>query len=145
VKDTSDDDMDPLKEVILMKNLIRSRADFEACQLVSEKYGTNVTCIGHDVWLFKDEANKKSAGDVETLLKSETRDFLVERKRTVGKDTFKQIVAIRNAYIAHLDRTGVENRKVQSVVYADSVSDAVANDLRNNDVDVVPDALSLWK
>ena len=143
VKAVSDDDIDPLKEVILMKNLIRSRADFEVCRLLSVKYGVNVTFIGHDVLLFKDTANKTRAGDIDTLLQSNTTDFLVERKRTVGKDTLKQIVAIRNAYIALLERTGRRNRKVQSVLYAESISDLLANDIRKNDIEVLQDVLSL--
>lgn len=97
--------------------------------------------MGHDIKL-QEENNPNELSDVDSLFTSDDIDFLVERKRTVGKDTVAQVLNTRHAY-KHLMKTQGVQKKVVSVLYGVSVPEQYAQELLAAGVHVLQDSLEM--
>ena len=131
--------LDWKKEVVEMIQAVRSKADFSTKRYLDSHYESDFKFSGHDVNIT--DSKGVVIGDVDSLFVSENIHVLVERKRTVGEEIFKQLNDTRTNYIAKLSSQDREKKKVVSVLYSESLNNDIAKKLLCLGVHVLQDSV----
>jgi hypothetical protein len=122
-----------------MIQAVRSKADFSTKRYLDSHYESDFKFSGHDVNIT--DSREVVIGDVDSLFVSENIHVLVERKRTVGEEIFKQLNDTRTNYIAKLSSQDREKKKVVSVLYSESLNNDIAKKLLCLGVHVLQDSV----
>jgi len=118
LKAVSESNIDPEKELLAIRNAVRSRADTSIMRKLSDRIGTRLDFVANEFQLVN--VNGTTVGDVDTLLKDEDTFYIIERKRTVGEEIFEQVNRTHIAFEDFLRRNGTTQMRVKSVVYSES-------------------------
>ena len=133
---------DPKEELKRMRNVVRSRCDFQIVRALGAHYKAKITFLEHDVKLVKEMGDADAAGDVDSLLESADRVFLVERKSTLdqtGKNILAQVKSTRHAFLHDpvISQRPYGKKMVECVVFAEAASETAIDLLLRNGVHVL--------
>jgi len=139
LKAVSESNIDPEKELLAIRNAVRSRADTSIMRKLSDRIGTRLDFVANEFQLVN--VNGTTVGDVDTLLKDEDTFYIIERKRTVGEEIFEQVNRTHIAFEDFLRRNGTTQMRVKSVVYSESIRPEYSKKLLELGILVFADAV----
>ena len=129
----------PYQEMDLMKNAIRSQADFTTSREMAKFYNCSVSFVTHEAKVYQPGSDTKLAGDIDSLFTCEDLKirFLLERKRHAGPEVINQILRTRESYKENMERRGMSEYKFVSILFTEIINEEVAQLILEQGIHVI--------